>query len=196
MCPTLSSSSAILSALQRSSLDTTLWHEITSTTTHMTTGSRKCEHGILWNISLAGDTLYDGSKYTEQYYAQQEFVDGETTRLFGPSRREIHFLFDRNNTWHETTSTVRDRDTHTEKLRQFALCRFIDRTINYRYVSRALSKGRPMRAHFSAHLDRATGLSAVLIEFLWAILIMFAPRYFSFCVAISHLTFKCVKSLE
>lgn len=73
MYPTLSSSSAILSALQRSSSDTTLWHEIMSTTTHMTTmhtGSRKCEHGILWNISLTGDTLYDGSKYTEQYYAQ------------------------------------------------------------------------------------------------------------------------------
>lgn len=102
MCPTLSSSSAILSALQRSSSDTTLWHEITSTTTHMKTGPRKCEHGILWNISLTGDILYDGSKYTEQYYAQQEFVDGETTRLFRPSvrpsRRETHFLFDRNTT--------------------------------------------------------------------------------------------------
>lgn len=53
-----------------------------------------------------------------------------------------------------------------------------------------------MRAHFNAHLDRATGLSAVLIEFLWAILIMFAPRYFSFCVEISHLTLKCVKSIK
>lgn len=89
MCPTLSSSSAILSALQRFSSDTTLWHEITSTTTHMKTEPRKCEHGILWNISLTGDTLYDGSKYTEQYYAQQEFVDGETTRLFRPSVRPV-----------------------------------------------------------------------------------------------------------
>lgn len=55
----------------------------------MKTGPRKCEYGILWNISLTGDILYDGSKYTEQYYAQQEFVDGETTRLFRPSVRPV-----------------------------------------------------------------------------------------------------------
>lgn len=137
MCPTLSSSSAILSALQRSSSDTTLWHEITSTTTHMKTGPRKCEHGILWNISLTGDILYDGSKYTEQYYAQQEFVDGETTRLFRPSvpSRNTFLIRPKHNTWRETTSTVRGRDTYAERFRQLAPCRFIDRTTNYRYVS-------------------------------------------------------------